>query len=591
MSKTVVWFSPLRRRAGAGAGARHRKKVVASRVVSASGAEKQQVLETIIPSRVRKGKRLPTPSVCRNPPRPWAGFDPPSKFAHPVLERLRPDYVKAKVRHPAKPTRLVMEDYVAIRGRDGYGGRGLMRATLFCSNDDVGQAVFAATDFSDSIDGIHYAGGHDKGLCRVFLSLKAQNLCGLYDAVTQECKQEFHLAVTPTQHSKNWCYYPKRPKRAPGDADKNYCAVSANADHFSDTCSELLAEHTEGNFDFWKEEHQKACGFAQRNESEKLLSLIKQMGLASLTWKRNVDGFTLLHCACKYGQLNAANKLMLFASSTGGKAGASQRKKMLTMRDNQGRTPTDLAYEKWKNTHNTHPRIPEFRRLCGLTDPRTLFKAAKHGVKYRVEFLLEESGDPIRLGSLANANGQTALHFACAEDRAEIALLLTRECHADWHIPNNAGKTPIMLARANHAVSVLEVYKSQFKALAKHTLNGMLNTAARSRRMMKINGREKEAIRATSMALANRRKFSSADSLRKNTVEEIRRTNRLKALAHNLPNIDLAGRDALRNSFEWTSELKKAGAGQMPRHPKRHVKYGPNHHLRYPSCGVKFSSR
>ena len=77
---------------------------------------------------------------------------------------------------------------------------------LSCSSKVVGQAVFAASEWSHSIDGIAY-GNVDGQRCRVFLSIRPKHLDDLHASLKVECRDDFQLSVTPAQRNKNWAYY------------------------------------------------------------------------------------------------------------------------------------------------------------------------------------------------------------------------------------------------------------------------------------------------------------------------------------------------------------------------------------------------
>ena len=325
---TIVWYAPLKRASGGFRGKTH----------SAARWDRDSILKKVMPAVGHRGNRLMTPGPVQSPSL-WTTWDPKPKFNNPVLNRTWPEYKRKKRRHPAKPNRLEAENYIAVRGKDGEGGKGLLRAALFCSSKVVGQAVFAASEWSHSIDGIAY-GNVDGQRCRVFLSIRPKHLDDLHASLKVECRDDFQLSVTPAQRNKNWAYYPKNPPEA--GAGDQVVAVSAKADLFSDVCSEILQGQMEGDYEFWAEEFEKACGHAQRGESRDLLHLLRQMGVACLAWQREKDGSTILHCACKTGQLDVAMDILEFGKKNG-VVGNAQVEKMLMMKDGNGDAPKDVA--------------------------------------------------------------------------------------------------------------------------------------------------------------------------------------------------------------------------------------------------------
>ncbi len=82
-------------------------------------------------------------------------------------------------------------------------------------------------------------------------------------------------------------------------------------------------------------------------------------------------------------------------------------------------------------------------RVIEMIRAKKLIRAVLDGDKRRVEELLSRGYDP----NLQDADGETALHYACREGDIEMVELLLRH-GADPDIENNEGETPLAIAIA-----------------------------------------------------------------------------------------------------------------------------------------------
>lgn len=126
--------------------------------------------------------------------------------------------------------------------------------------------------------------------------------------------------------------------------------------------------------------------------------------------RRTPDGFTALHLACFFGQLEAV-QLLLEAGAEPNKTAANA---MQVAPLHSAAANGDLALV---TTLLQHGANPDAAQQGGWT---ALHSAAKHGNLPLVEALLQHGADP----SLAAEDGSTALSFAREEGHKEIVALL-----------------------------------------------------------------------------------------------------------------------------------------------------------------------